>query len=169
MSPRFFKKFNLAPAALAAALLMPAAPLPAQDPAQEPPAPPLAANSEGQNIGQLVQQYEDIAKTIDRYIEGGRQGSGEVMKAAFHPGANIFGFVDGQPVGGPIQMLYDLVDSRPAAKEIPYKITRLEIMEDIAMARVDIDDWNGANYCDMFTLIKINNTWQITSKVSHRR
>jgi|GEM_PF-654170 hypothetical protein len=116
----------------------------------------------------LVNEYKAIAEAVEAYIDGGRQGSGEVMKKAFHPGANVYGFVDGQLVGGPIQKLYDLVDSRPPAGEIPYKIARLEAMEDVAMVRVDIDNWNGAKYCDMFTLVKVDGQWKITSKVSHK-
>lgn len=116
----------------------------------------------------LVNEYKGIAQAIDTYIDGGRQGSSKIMQQAFHPGANIYGFVNGQLVGGPIQKLYDLVDSRPPAGEIAYNIASLEAMEDVAMVRVDIDDWAGAKYCDMFTLVKSDGKWQITSKVSHK-
>jgi hypothetical protein len=128
-----------------------------------------AVEAAGGDLNQaLVNEYKAIAEVVDTYIDGGRQGSGEIMKKAFHPGANVYGFVDGQLVGGPIQKLYDLVDSRPPTGDIPYKIVRLEAMEDVAMVRVDIDNWNGAKYCDMFTLVKANGQWKITSKVSYK-
>lgn len=122
----------------------------------------------GEVSADLVNKYKEIAQTIDTYIEGGRQGSSRIMQQAFHPGANIYGFVDGQLVGGPIQKLFDLVDSRPPAGEIAYNIAGLEAMQDVAMVRVDIDDWAGAKYCDMFTLVKSDGQWLITSKVSHK-
>lgn len=116
----------------------------------------------------LLNAYKTITETIDAYIDGGRQGSSEIMKQAFHPGANVYGFVDGQLVGGPVQKLYDLVGSRPPAGDIPYKIVHLEAMEDVAMVRVDIDNWSGAKYCGMFALVKVDGQWKITSKVSHK-
>lgn len=129
---------------------------------------PKETQAAGDGGQALVSEYKAIAAAVDIYIDGGRQGSSEIMKQAFHPGANVYGFVDGQLIGGPIQMLYDLVDSRPPAGDIPYTIARLEAMEDVAMVRVDIDNWNGAKYCDMFTLVKAEGQWKITSKVSHK-
>lgn len=104
-----------------------------------------------------------IAVVIDTYIDGGRKGSGEVMKAAFVDGANIYS----ARLGGPIQVLYDMVDGHPA-ESIVYTIANLDVVEDIAMARVEIDNWAGAKYTDMFTLVKTADGWRIVSKVSHR-
>ena len=105
-----------------------------------------------------------IADVIDIYIDGGRKGSGEIMKQAFHEGANIYSAGG----GGPIQRLFDLVDSKPPANEIPYTVANLDIAGDIAMARVEIDDWAGTVYTDMFTLLKTDQGWKIVSKVSYK-
>lgn len=110
-----------------------------------------------------VPAREAITRTIDQYIDGGRKGSSEVMRRAFHDGATIYTAKG----GGPIQLLYDLVDKKDAAKEIPYRIATLEIAENIAMARVEIDNWAGAKYTDMFTLVKDGEQWKIVSKVSY--
>lgn len=125
-----------------------------------------AAMDNTYSIETLAREYEAIAKTIDLYIDGGRQGSSEIMKQAFLPEAGIFGLVDGQLVGGSVQTLYDQVDSRPPVGAINYKIVRLEAMAGVAMVRVDIDDWAGLKYCDMFTLIKDGSGWKIAGKVS---
>lgn len=109
-------------------------------------------------------EREAILRTIDAYIDGGRAGSGEVMKQAFHEGATIYTAT----AGGPIQLLFDLVDGKPAAKDIPYTVANLEVAEDIAMARVEIDNWGGVRYTDMFTLVKTGDGWKIVSKVSHK-
>lgn len=119
------------------------------------------APGEGRTAGE--DEREAIAAVIDIYIDGGRKGSGKVMKAAFVDGANIYS----ARMGGPIQLLYDLVDKHPAANTIPYTISKLDIADDIAMARVEIDNWGGAKYTDMFTLIKTDKGWKIASKVSH--
>lgn len=105
-----------------------------------------------------------IARTVDVYIDGGRRGSGAVMKEAFHEGANIYSAAG----GGPIQLLFDLVDSKPPANDIPYTIANLDVAGSIAMARVEIDDWAGTKYTDMFTLLKVGDGWKIVSKVSYK-
>ena len=113
-------------------------------------------------------EYDAIIQTMDKYIEGGRQGSGKVMSEAFHAGANIYAFSHGEVVGGPIQLLYDLVDSKAPAGTIEYSIASIELETDIAMVRLEIPDWNGAHYTDMFTLLKTESgEWKIISKVSH--
>lgn len=122
---------------------------------------PLRAGEAGE---QAPSEREAVLRTIDLYIEGGRTGSGAVMKRAFHDGANIYSAGG----GGPIQLLFDLVDGKPPAKEIPYTVPHLEIADDVAMARVEIDNWAGARYTDMFTLLKTGDGWKIVSKVSHK-
>ena len=119
------------------------------------------------SIYALSQEYEAVVRTVEYYIEGGRRGSAEIMKNAFHPGANIFGYLDGHPAGGPIQLLYDMVEGR-AAGDIPYEITQLDITGNIAMLKLDIPNWAGKHYTDMFTLLKMEDgEWKIVSKVSH--
>lgn len=106
-----------------------------------------------------------VLEVIDQYIDGGRKGSGDVMRKAFLDGAVIHT----ANAGGPIQLLYDLVDSKPPAGAIPYAVTNLDVAGTVAMARVDIDDWAGAKYTDMFTLVKTGGEWKMASKVSHTR
>lgn len=105
-----------------------------------------------------------IAATVDQYIEGGRKGSGEVMRQAFHQGANIYSVAG----GGPIQLLFDLVDSKPPAGEIQYSIVAVDVAKNIATARVEIDNWAGTKYTDMFTMLKTEDGWKIVSKVSYK-
>lgn len=114
--------------------------------------------------GEDADEREAIAKTIDVYIDGGRKGRGEVMKSVFHDGANIYSTAG----GGPIQLLFDLVDSKPPAGEIAYTIANVDIAGTIAMARVEIPDWGGTKYTDMFTMLKTDNGWKIVSKVSYK-
>jgi hypothetical protein len=70
--------------------------------------------------------YDAIAETVQRYVDGGRSGRAADMKPAFHPGATIFG-----PV------------------------------------RLELDNWTGHRFTDMFTLLKVDGEWKIISKVFH--
>ncbi len=40
-----------------------------------------------------VSEYDAIAETVQRYVDGGKSGRGADMRAAFHPGATIFGYI----------------------------------------------------------------------------
>lgn len=129
-------------------------------------APARAADGGEPSLYSLTQEYEAVARAVELYIEGGRQGSSEIMKKAFHPQANIFGYVDGHPAGGPIQLLYDMVEGHPGG-DILYTITQLDITGNIALLKLDIPDWSGKHYTDMFTLLKMEDgEWKIVSKVS---
>ena len=110
----------------------------------------------------LTSEMSEIVKTVEYYIDGGRKGSGDTMKKAFHPAATIYS----KNGGGPIQLLFDMVEGKPA-KDIPYTISAVDIKEDIAMVRIEIDSWLGNKYTDMFTMIKTDGEWKIISKVSY--
>ena len=108
-----------------------------------------------------------IKRTIDTYIEGGRKGDSQIMRQAFHPDAIIYGVHDGEAGGGAIQGLYDLVDGKPPAGDIPYTVTVLNQETDIAIVRLDIPDWAGTHYTDMFAMLKDGEDWKIITKLWH--
>ena len=54
-----------------------------------------------------VSEYDAIAETVQRYVEGGKSGRGADMKTAFHPDATIFGYIGADLFAGPIQKLFD--------------------------------------------------------------
>jgi len=113
------------------------------------------------------QDKEKIIQTIEQYLEGGRKGDSKYMKEAFLPDAIIYGVRDGKAGGGPIQLLYDLVDGKPAAGDIPYEMTVLSVEQDIAIVRLDIPNWGGNHYTDMFAMVKDGDEWKIITKIYH--
>lgn len=120
-----------------------------------------------ERIDKTGADYLGIVRAVEMYLESGRQGDSRYMKEVFLPEANIYGSQNGKMAGGPIQLLYDLVDGKPAAGEISYQLAAVEISGNIAMLRLEISNWGGNTYTDMFTLIKNGDTWKIASKVSH--
>ena len=106
-----------------------------------------------------------IRRTIQIYIDGGISGSGDAMKPAFHEGANIYGYIGEDLFGGPIQGLYDWNDSNGPASDLKGNIAKIDIEGTIATARVELDNWTGHKFTDMFTLLKTDGEWKITSKV----
>lgn len=131
-----------------------------------------AASAEGpdqKNIDKAGSDFAGIARAVEFYIESGRKGDSKYMKEVFLPEANIYGTRDGKLVGGPIQLLYDMVEGKASPTEIVYKITAVDLAGNIAMVRLEIADWAGHSYTDMFTMIKDGDKWKIASKVSLTR
>lgn len=114
-----------------------------------------------------VQEYDAIAKTIQLYIDGGRSGKGADMQPAFHPGATIFGYVGQDLFGGPIQGLFDWNDKNGPARDMQVRIASIDVAGTVATARLEVDNWTGHQFTDMFTLLKMKGEWKIICKVFH--
>ena len=112
-----------------------------------------------------VSEHEAIAKTIQRYIDGGKTGRGADMKPAFHADATIFGYIGADLLAGPIQQLFDWNDQNGPATELQSQIVSIDLMGTIATARLELDHWTGHRFTDMFTLLKVDEGWKIISKV----
>lgn len=112
-----------------------------------------------------VSEYDAIAATVQRYVEGGRTGRTDEMKAAFHPGATIYGYIGAELFGGPIQMLFDWNEQNGPATGLQSRLAAIDITGTIATARLELDNWTGHKFTDMFTLLKLDGEWKIISKV----
>src|SRR5262245_541074 len=100
-----------------------------------------------------VQEYDAIAKAIQHYIDGGRSGKSAAMKPGFDPGATIYGYIGPDLFGGPIQGLFDWVDQNPPASDMQVRIASVNVEGTVATARLEIDNWGGHRFTDMFTLL----------------
>ena len=112
-----------------------------------------------------VSDYDAITSTVQRYVDGGKSGSGAEMKAAFHPDATIFGYIGPDLFAGPIQKLFDWNDQNGPATDLQPRLASIDIMGTIATARLELDNWTGHRFTDMFTLLKVDGEWKIISKV----
>ena len=114
-----------------------------------------------------LSDYEAIAKTVQHYIDGAKTGKGAEMKLAFHQDATIFGHAGADLMAGPIQTLFDWVDESPAASGLQARIASIDVIYTVATVRLELDNWSGIRYTDMFTLLKADGEWKITNKVFH--
>jgi hypothetical protein len=119
------------------------------------------------NAPTMVDEYDAITRTIQRYIDGAKSGRGADMKPAFHQDATVFGYVGPDLFAGPIQGLFDWNDQNGPAKEIEARIASIETIGTIAVARLEIDNWTGHRFTDLFTLLKVDGEWKIMNKVFH--
>jgi hypothetical protein len=112
-------------------------------------------------------EHDAIAKTIQYYIDGAKSGKGDDMKPAFHEDATIFGYVGADLFAGPIQKLFAWNDDNGAATELQVRIASIDVVGTVATVRLELDNWTGYRYTDLFTLLKVDGEWKIMNKVFH--
>ncbi len=114
-----------------------------------------------------VSDYDAITKTVQHYIDGAKSGKGEDMKPAFHEDATIFGYTGPDLFGGPIQQLFDWNDQNGPATGLKAQIASIDVINTVATVRLELDDWTGYRFTDLFTMLKVEGEWKIMNKVFH--
>ena len=112
-------------------------------------------------------EREQISKVVECYIGGAVSGQGNDMKPAFHEDATIFGYVGPDLLAGPIQLLFDWNDQNGPATDLRANIASIDLAGTVATVRLELEDWTGNRFTDLFTLLKAGNEWKITNKVFH--
>ncbi len=114
-----------------------------------------------------VSEHGAIAKTVQHYIDGAKSGNGDDMKPAFHKDATIFGYAGADLFAGPIQQLFDWNDENGPAAELQARIAGIDVVDTVATVRLELNNWTGSRYTDLFTLLKVDGEWKIMNKVFH--
>ena len=114
-----------------------------------------------------VNEYDAIARTIQHYINGAKTGKGDDMKPAFHKDATIFGYVGPDLFAGPIQQLFAWNDQNGPATGLQARIASIDLIDTVATVRLELANWTGHRFTDLFTLLKVDNEWKIMNKVFH--
>ena len=117
------------------------------------------------NIPADTSDNDMIKQTVQHYIDGAISGKGDDMKPAFHADATIFGYIGDDLFAGPIQGLFDWNDQNGAATGLEVKIANIDIVGTIAAVRLELDNWTGHQFTDLFTLLKVDGDWKIMNKV----
>jgi len=116
-----------------------------------------------------TQEYDDVVAAVAQYVDGLRVGNADDVARAFHQDAVMYGFTNGELLGGPISNLYDFVSSNGDAPAIKTRLDVIGITPTTAVVRVDMEsDAIGADYTDFHTLLKQDGTWKVIAKVYHQ-
>ncbi len=125
---------------------------------------PIQTDSKVQELPAAAKKA--IEEVVGKYIEGGRTADSSIMKPAFHENAQMSGPAEDGAFSGPIQALYDYVDSNGPATDLDMRIVSITISDERAASVVlHADHWHGKNFTDHFHLLKIDGTWKIMSKI----
>jgi hypothetical protein len=121
---------------------------------------------------EYLTEYDGIARTIQVYIDGSKQGKSELVRAAFHPDASFFGYAGEQLAIG-TEFLFDWIDKNGPAPGIEPRVACVDILESIAVVRLEVGGWSGnlagsgVQMSDLFTLLKMPDGWKIIQKAFH--
>lgn len=121
---------------------------------------------------EYLADYDQIVQTIQKYIDGSRQGKSALMRSAFHPDASFFGYA-GQQLASGTSFLFDWIDKNGPAANIEPSIVSVDILDSIAVVRLEVSGWSGklagsgVRMSDLFTLLKTSDGWKIIQKAFH--
>ncbi len=119
------------------------------------------------HTGSSKSDNEMIEETVQFYIDGAKSGKGEDMKPAFHKDATIFGYIGADLFAGPIQQLFAWNDENGPATGLQARIASIDLIDTVATLRLELDNWTGHRFTDLFTLLKVAGQWKIMNKVFH--
>jgi hypothetical protein len=126
----------------------------------------------GMTNHEYLTDYDQIVNTMQLYIDGSKQGKSDLMRPAFHPDASFFGYAGDQLAVG-TTFLFNWIDKNGPADKIEPRMMSVDILESIAVVRLDVDGWSGnlagsgAYMSDLFTLLKMPSGWKIIQKAFH--
>jgi hypothetical protein len=110
-------------------------------------------------------EIRQIEIVMDTYVEGGRTGSVDTLRPIFHELATICGYVGPDLFAQPIEQFYDWHQENGPAADLEADNIKIDIEGTAATVRIELHNWNGHRFTDFFTLVRIEDQWQIMSKV----
>ena len=119
------------------------------------------------NTSTNLNEYDAITKVVQTYIDGAKSGRGDDMQPAFHKDATIFGYVGADLFAGPIQQLFTWNDENGPASGLHALITNINLINTVAAVQLELEDWTGYRFTDLFMLLKVDGEWKIMNKVFH--
>ena len=113
-----------------------------------------------------MSEYEAVEKAAMLFVKSVGSGDSAPARELFYDEAVMFGYLDGKLEHGPIQNLYDNIDSVGAGPGYRARIDVLCIEETVAIVRVLEDNWGGRiDFSDFLLLIKMDGEWKGVAKV----
>lgn len=113
----------------------------------------------------IREERKALVKSAEKYLEAGRKGDINLMKEVFHKDATIFGYFEGEFLGGHIQLLYDWMEQFSAAKEIDGQIVSADLEGTVGNVKVQAKNWCGYNFTDYLNFLKFDGKWVIINKM----
>ncbi|MFK7906646.1 MAG: nuclear transport factor 2 family protein [Chitinophagales bacterium] len=120
---------------------------------------------------QSFNEYQEVVKALQPYIESARTGDGKLSRTAFYDHAHIVGSIDGEVSSPNADQFADAVSAGGPSENVQSHIAWIDISGPAAAAKVEFIGWGGFRFTDFFVLYKKDGEWKISGKVynSHSR
>jgi hypothetical protein len=80
--------------------------------------------------------YDLVIAAVQQYVDGLRIGKSDDVAHAFHEDAIMYGFTNGELLGGTIRNLYEFIDSNGDAPDIATRLDVIGITPTSAVVKV---------------------------------
>lgn len=108
-------------------------------------------------------------QTIETLVAACRSGDVEKLKSVFSNNALMTGYFNGEFYTGSAELFYDEVRDNPSpastGSEYIGEITSVEEYGDIANVTLREKGFLGANFINLFQLVRLDGSWLIYSKL----
>ena len=118
-----------------------------------------------------LRDVKAVREVIDLYVRGSA-GDVELLRSIFHPDALMSGYFEGQlGVGSPEPFFAEVAAMEEGIPPEGYmgEIESIEVIGDVATARLVETDFLGSDFVDFFHLIRVEGQWKIISKTYHHQ
>ena len=115
-------------------------------------------------VGPLT-EAEAIAAVVDQYLDSARIGSARRMREIWFDHARIVGTLDGNPVNRTADAFSDRIGQSGGAPHVRGRAVSIDQSGLAASTRIEIENWDGIRYTDMFTMFKAAGRWRVAGKV----
>ena len=120
-----------------------------------------------------ARDHDDIAKTVQKYLDGVAQDNPDLVAEAFHPQATLSGYLgdDFSIVPNAGQFIAEYMRSAPpVAESSPNLSSGIESIEQtgtMAQASITENGLEGMNFVTVFHLHQVDGKWLITAKATY--
>ena len=113
-----------------------------------------------------IEEYNNILKVAEGYVEGLKSGNVEVLKKTFHQDGIMVGYMPDGNLIKKLQFLFDFTNEHGEAPNVKSHISILHKTETAAIALVELEDLQGGvGSTDYLSLLKVDGQWKVISKI----
>jgi len=120
----------------------------------------------------MTNDYSEIITMLGKYFDLLYKGDTGLINKVFLPSANVYSIVDGKVSSADMDQFHERIALRSSpesrGEERKDRILSIDISgPTTALVKVDLLILPGGLYTDYLSLLKVDGTWQIISKVFH--
>ena len=117
----------------------------------------------------MSNKFTSPRKTIETLVDACRSGDVEKLQSVFSKKALMTGYFNGEFYSGSPELFYDEVRDNPSpassGSEYNGEIISVEEYGDIANVTLQEKGFLGANFINLFQLVRVDGSWLIYSKL----